>query len=92
MQIAADVAEGKLADDAADVLSLSFGGPEDGNVGFEFNAAGHGVATMLIDALPLIGSWLRTPLVSVMEPPSPIYCRPIRTRLTCPMSLLERPI
>lgn len=43
--------ETAIADDRADVLSLSFGGPETANVGYEFNAAGTGITPLEMAAL-----------------------------------------
>jgi subtilase family serine protease len=43
--------ETAIADDAADVLSLSFGGPEAANVGIEFNASGSGITPLEMAAL-----------------------------------------
>jgi subtilase family serine protease len=43
--------ETAIADDQADVLSLSFGGPETAQVGFEFNASGHGLEPLEFAAL-----------------------------------------
>jgi kumamolisin len=40
-----------IADNQADILSLSFGGPEAGQVGFEFNASGHGIQPLEFAAL-----------------------------------------
>jgi len=43
--------ETAIADDRADVLSLSFGGPETANVGSEFNASGTGITPLELAAL-----------------------------------------
>jgi kumamolisin len=40
-----------IADDTADVLSLSFGGPEDAMVGASFNASGTGITPLELAAL-----------------------------------------
>lgn len=40
-----------IADDSADVLSLSWGGPESLNVGYMFNASGQGVTPLELAAL-----------------------------------------
>jgi subtilase family serine protease len=43
--------ETAIADDRADVLSLSFGGPEAANVGIAFNASGTGITPLEMAAL-----------------------------------------
>ena len=48
--------------------------------------------TMEADVPWWIGSRSSTPVVNVKDPRSEIRSRPIRTRLTCPMSLSRRPI
>ncbi|HTJ27873.1 MAG TPA: protease pro-enzyme activation domain-containing protein [Candidatus Limnocylindria bacterium] len=45
-----------IAENKADILSLSFGGPEAAQVGYEFNAAGHGLEPLEFAALASEGT------------------------------------